>query len=44
MSKIPKIASIDNLSLDSGILNIQDDSFKYVTGVEILKIITDRVG
>ena len=38
MSKIPNIGSIDNLSLDSGILIIQDDCFKYVTVAEFLKL------
>lgn len=38
MSNIPNIGSIDNLSLDSGVLIIQDDCFKYVTVVEFLKL------
>ena len=41
MSDIPNIGSIDNLSLDSGILIIQDDCFKYVTVAEFLKLFAD---
>ena len=44
MSKIPNIGSIDNLSLDSGILIIQDDCFKYVTVAEFLKLFAESGG
>ena len=41
MSKIPNIGSKDNLSLDNGILIIQDDCFKYVTVAEFLKLLAE---
>ena len=44
MSDIPNIGSIDNLSLDSGILIIQDDCFKYVTVAEFLKLFAGGSG
>jgi hypothetical protein len=44
MSDIPNIGSIDNLSLDSGILIIQDDCFKYVTVAEFLKLFAESGG
>ena len=44
MSDIPNIGSIDNLSLDSGIVIIQDDCFKYVTVAEFLKLFAESGG
>ena len=44
MSKIPNIGSKDNLSLDNGILIIQDDCFKYVTVAEFLKLLAGGGG
>ena len=41
MSDIPNIGSVDNLSLDSGIVIVQGDCFNYVTVAEFLKLFAD---